>query len=113
MESNKSAIMLDEELQKINAKFENGEMKAFGVNQAKILKEFQEIRIMQAQLSMKQVAMGSERVIQGDNIKDFTDSTSISELIRDKQEDLTLLTDSLMTIGKSIGQINQTMRTQK
>lgn len=36
-----------------------------GSNQARILKELQEIRIMQAQLSLKQVSLGSEKMMYG------------------------------------------------
>jgi len=73
-------LHLQEELQDINRRFENGEMKAFGSNQARVLKEFQDIRISQAQLSMRQVSMGSEKMMnQGDNMNDFMESTSISD----------------------------------
>lgn len=51
-----AALYLEEELSTIRDRFETGEMQAFGTQQGKMLKDFQEIRKMQAQLSMKQVA---------------------------------------------------------
>ncbi len=55
--NDKAAMYLEDELENIRERFDNGEMNAFGPNQSKILKQFQEIRHFQAQLAMKQVAM--------------------------------------------------------
>ncbi|EFA83665.1 hypothetical protein PPL_02731 [Heterostelium album PN500] len=99
-----SALLLDEELMKINKRFESGEMKAFGLNQQKILKELQDIRKQQAQLSMKQVSIGSERIKfhDVDNLgKDDLDQ-NVYDTVRENDEDLSKLTSSLNTICKNM-----------
>eukprot|EP01132_Coremiostelium_polycephalum_P005030 gene5030-6260_t len=103
-----SVLLLDEELKKINNKFESGEMKAFGINQQKILKEFQEIRKLQAQLSMKQVSIGSERirVHDVDSIGKEDSDINLYESIKEREEDLTKLTISLNSICKNIESTN-------
>ncbi|KAK5584262.1 hypothetical protein RB653_005870 [Dictyostelium firmibasis] len=104
-----SVLLLDEELKKINEKFQAGEMKAFGLNQQKILKDFQEIRKQQAQLSMKQVSIGSERIKIHDieNIGKEDADTNIYDSIKEKEEDLTKLTQTLNSICKNIEITNQ------
>ncbi|KAM9999156.1 hypothetical protein ACTFIZ_002703 [Dictyostelium cf. discoideum] len=104
-----SVLLLDEELKKINEKFQAGEMKAFGLNQQKILKDFQEIRKQQAQLSMKQVSIGSERIKVHDieNIGKEDADTNIYDSIKEKEEDLTKLTQTLNSICKNIETTNQ------
>ncbi|KAN0009330.1 hypothetical protein ACTFIU_006610 [Dictyostelium citrinum] len=104
-----SVLLLDEELKKINEKFQAGEMKAFGLNQQKILKDFQEIRKQQAQLSMKQVSIGSERIKVHDieNIGKEDADTNIYDSIKEKEEDLTKLTQTLNSICKNIEITNQ------
>ncbi|KAN0055157.1 hypothetical protein ACTA71_008250 [Dictyostelium dimigraforme] len=99
-----SVLLLDEELKKINEKFQAGEMKAFGLNQQKILKDFQEIRKQQAQLSMKQVSIGSERIKVHDieNIGKEDADTNIYDSIKEKEEDLTKLTQTLNSICKNM-----------
>eukprot|EP01112_Ceratiomyxa_fruticulosa_P001233 TRINITY_DN1124_c0_g1_i1.p1 TRINITY_DN1124_c0_g1~~TRINITY_DN1124_c0_g1_i1.p1 ORF type:complete len:129 (+),score=21.85 TRINITY_DN1124_c0_g1_i1:89-475(+) len=109
----KGASLLDDELQELNRRFEAGEMKAFGPNQQRILKEFQDIRKLQAQLSMKQVALGTERIINRTNSnidKDFLESTSIGELLHDKQGDISKLSEMLQGISKSIDEVNHNAR---
>ncbi|KAN0028757.1 hypothetical protein ACTFIV_010610 [Dictyostelium citrinum] len=104
-----SVLLLDEELKKINEKFQAGEMKAFGLNQQKILKDFQEIRKQQAQLSMKQVSIGSERIKVHDieNIGKEDADANIYDSIKEKEEDLTKLTQTLNSICKNIEITNQ------
>jgi len=109
----KGAALLEEELQELNRRFETGEMRAFGPNQQRILKEFQDIRKLQAQLSMKQVALGTERIITRTNSnidKDFLESTSIGELLHDKQGDISKLSEMLQGISKSIDEVNHNAR---
>ncbi|KYQ99973.1 hypothetical protein DLAC_03563 [Tieghemostelium lacteum] len=104
-----SVFLLDEELKKINDKFESGRMKAFGVEQQKILKDFQEIRKLQAQLSMKQVSIGSERikVHDVDSIGKENQDVNLYENVKDREEDLTKLTQSLISICKNIENTNK------
>ncbi|GAM20624.1 hypothetical protein SAMD00019534_037990, partial [Acytostelium subglobosum LB1] len=109
MMNDSHALLLDEELTKINKRFENGEMKAFGLNQQRILKEFQEIRKQQAQLSVKQVSIGSERIKfhDVDSLGKDDLNTNVYESVRERDEDLTKLTTSLNVICKNIENANK------
>ncbi|EGG18890.1 hypothetical protein DFA_02629 [Cavenderia fasciculata] len=104
-----SILLLNEGLMKIKKKFEAGEMKAFGHNQLKILKDFQEIRKQQAQLSMKQVSIGSERIKfhDADGIGKEEDHLNVYESVRERDEDLTKLTSNLTTLCKNIESANK------
>ncbi|KAF2070917.1 hypothetical protein CYY_007761 [Polysphondylium violaceum] len=104
-----SVLLIDEELKKIDQKFKSGEMKAFGLNQHKILKDFQEIRKLQAQLSMKQVSIGSERIKVHDveNIGKEDSEINLYESVKEREEDLTKLTQSLNSICKNIETTNK------
>ncbi|EGC30955.1 hypothetical protein DICPUDRAFT_157255 [Dictyostelium purpureum] len=104
-----SILFLDEELKKINDRFQSGEMRAFGLNQQKILKDFQEIRKLQAQLSMKQVSIGSERIKVHDieNIGKEDIDINVYDSIKEREEDLTKLTQTLNSICKNIETTNK------
>jgi len=105
----KGVINLEEELAKINERYEKGEMKAFGVNQDSVLKKFQEIRKMQAQLSMKQVAMGMNN--SAIDPKEFMETTNINEMFKDKEQDDTgVLTDTLNSICDAVERLSDSLK---
>lgn len=58
----RATLKLEEELGRINERFESGEMKAFGRGQPKLLEHFDEIRRAQARLAERQVALSMERM---------------------------------------------------
>ena len=57
-----SQSFLQKNMQRINAEFDSGKLRAFGDAQEDVLKQFQRVRQMQVALSLKQVAMlGDEK----------------------------------------------------
>merc|ERR1711991_542045 len=60
MMNDRAAASLSEELQKIDDNFARGRMTAFGLNQHRVLEEFQDLRKKQADLAVQQVSMLSK-----------------------------------------------------
>jgi len=86
-------------------------MKGFGVNQTQILREFQEIRQAQAQLSMKQVAMLGEMMAKEHvNEDQEIENTDISQLVKENEASLRGLTEMLQSICKSMDEMSKKTR---
>jgi len=100
--------LLEEELKKINERFERGEMKAFGVNQDAILKKFQAVRKLQAQLSMQQVALGMNN--EPIAAKDFLATTTIDDVFQEKSDNTSELTDGLMKICNEVEHLSDSIK---
>jgi len=113
-EEDQEVRFLEDQLESIRQRFEHGDLHAFGVNQEKILKEMQDIRQLQAQLSLKQVSMLAETMAQnkeahekaqlsGGNVENDDTFSATKE----KEEAMGVLTQMLDSICNSISKTSQ------
>jgi len=122
----KAALQLEEELEVLQEKFENGELAAFGPHQDSILAELHSIRQAQSRLALRQANMlgeimkvhlnsensSSKRANQDDQSEeeDFFLPSEFSEAAREKEAELDVLTDLLHNLCESVERVNSKMK---
>eukprot|EP01116_Phalansterium_solitarium_P018738 TRINITY_DN5075_c2_g1_i3.p4 TRINITY_DN5075_c2_g1~~TRINITY_DN5075_c2_g1_i3.p4 ORF type:complete len:121 (+),score=10.52 TRINITY_DN5075_c2_g1_i3:821-1183(+) len=110
---------VDDELSSLRERFEMGELKAFGPHQTNILGQFQQIRLAQAELSMKQIDSNTRTAKHGfgQGAKDrsrkkdsFEETTDISRAIKDKEQAFAELEEMMDGICGQIAKVNQLVK---
>eukprot|EP00727_Mastigamoeba_balamuthi_P010553 m51a1_g612 hypothetical protein (117) ;mRNA; f:93252-93717 len=110
MTEEQAALHLEEELARIDERFEAGELKAFGRGQDKLLADFEEIRKMQAQLAARHIRKRpvSDKGRAGE--AEFLDKDDVAKALKARDEALRELSGALSTVCNAIDETNQSVR---
>lgn len=110
----RAVVYLEEELGRINEMFENGDMKAFGRSQEKLIQHFEEIRRAQMDLADRQVSAALERMKTTAETKTEPSTANggsdITGTLSAKEEKIVEFSEELNKICKDIEETNQVIR---